>query len=276
MEFERYQLVYKIDHNKKYIRLLGEIFFERNKKYGNIFYNHKKFPLMEKFETSNLKKKELKIDLIFYKINYNKSFMFKDCDSLTSFQKYNIKDKYHCNRILNTQEVEESLFDYINESDYSENTLYQTLNVIDNNFLEYSSIKEENNIESKSTTVSNIYNNFNLFNNEKYGFYALSGMFYNCSSLIYVSGITDWNTILKFVINVMDWGRRPIFGYPNRYRRYVWNNNNNVSDMSGIFYNCSSLISLPDISKWFTHNVTNMSTMFYNCSSLICLPDISK
>ena len=274
MEFERYQLIYKIDHNKKYIRLLGENFFERNKKCGNIFYNNKKFHLMEKFETCNLKKKELKIDLIFYKIIYNKSFMFKDCDSLTSFQKYNIKDKYHCNRILNTHEVEESLFDYINESDYSENTLYQTLNVIDNNFLEYSSIKEENNIESNTTTLSNIYNNFNLFNKENYGFYALSGMFYNCSSLIYVSGITDWNTILKFVI---EGDHRFLFSIEpsNRYTRYVWNNNN-VSDMSGIFYNCSSLISLPDISSWYTYTVKNMSTMFYNCSSLISLPDISN
>ena len=46
--------------------------------------------------------------------------------------------------------------------------------------------------------------------------------------------------------------------------------------MSWIFYNCSSLISLPDISKWNISNVYNMSGMFSNCSSLISLPDISK
>ena len=53
-------------------------------------------------------------------------------------------------------------------------------------------------------------------------------------------------------------------------------NTNNVTDMSFMFYICSSLYSLPDISKLNTTNVINMSFMFYNCSSLSCLPDISK
>ena len=43
-----------------------------------------------------------------------------------------------------------------------------------------------------------------------------------------------------------------------------------------MFYNCSSLKSLPDISKWNTNKVIDMSDMFYNCSSLKSLPDISK
>ena len=49
-----------------------------------------------------------------------------------------------------------------------------------------------------------------------------------------------------------------------------------VTDMSYMFYGCSSLSSLPDISKWNTNNVTNLSWMFYGCSSLSYLPDISK
>jgi len=51
---------------------------------------------------------------------------------------------------------------------------------------------------------------------------------------------------------------------------------NNVTDMSYMFYGCSSLSSLPDISKWDTDNVTNMSYMFHGCSSLSSLPDISE
>jgi len=39
---------------------------------------------------------------------------------------------------------------------------------------------------------------------------------------------------------------------------------------------CSSLSSLPDISKWNTNNVNDMKCMFYGCSSLSSLPDISK
>ena len=53
-------------------------------------------------------------------------------------------------------------------------------------------------------------------------------------------------------------------------------NTNNVINMSNIFSFCSSLSSLPDISKWNTNNVINMSHIFYMCSSLSSLPDISK
>ena len=53
-------------------------------------------------------------------------------------------------------------------------------------------------------------------------------------------------------------------------------NTENVIDMSRMFYNCESLTSMPDISKWNTHNVIDMKYMFYNCKSLKSLPDISK
>ena len=50
----------------------------------------------------------------------------------------------------------------------------------------------------------------------------------------------------------------------------------NVTNMRGMFWRCSSLLSLPDISKWNTNNVTNMRGMFWGCSSLSSLPDISN
>ena len=44
---------------------------------------------------------------------------------------------------------------------------------------------------------------------------------------------------------------------------YIYNwDTSNITSMSNMFYNCSSLISLPDISKWNTKNVTNMSGIF--------------
>ena len=52
--------------------------------------------------------------------------------------------------------------------------------------------------------------------------------------------------------------------------------NKNFNDMSFMFYKCSSLLSLPDISKWNTSNVTNFRYMFSNCSLLSSLPDISQ
>ena len=42
-----------------------------------------------------------------------------------------------------------------------------------------------------------------------------------------------------------------------------------------MFWNCSSLLYLPDISKWNTSNVINMNNMFSQCSRLKKVPDIT-
>jgi surface protein len=53
-------------------------------------------------------------------------------------------------------------------------------------------------------------------------------------------------------------------------------NTSNVIILSYVFEKCSSLKKLPDISKWKTNKVTNMNGLFYGCKSLSYLPDISK
>ena len=51
---------------------------------------------------------------------------------------------------------------------------------------------------------------------------------------------------------------------------------NNIKNMNYLFSGCSSLLSLPDISKWNTKNLENMNYLFNKCSSLCSLPDLSK
>ena len=46
--------------------------------------------------------------------------------------------------------------------------------------------------------------------------------------------------------------------------------------MGCMFYGCSSLSKLPDISKWNTNNVTNMNRMFYGCNSNLNIPSKFK
>ena len=46
--------------------------------------------------------------------------------------------------------------------------------------------------------------------------------------------------------------------------------------MDRIFFKCSSLLSLPDISKWNINNVQNIDGIFGGCNSLISLPNISN
>ena len=100
----------------------------------------------------------------------------------------------------------------------------------------------------------------------------LSYMFYNCTSLISITGLSKINTsnvkkmehmfencsLLKQISDISKWDI------------------NCVIDISNMFQDCSSLKSLPDISNWNTNQIENISEIFSNCSSLISLPDISK
>ena len=51
---------------------------------------------------------------------------------------------------------------------------------------------------------------------------------------------------------------------------------NAIINMSCLFYKCSSLFSIPDISKWDTSNVINMSYLFGKYKNLENLRDISN
>ena len=46
--------------------------------------------------------------------------------------------------------------------------------------------------------------------------------------------------------------------------------------MEGMFYGCSSLSSLPDISKWNTSNVEDMYYMFHKCKDSLNIPSKFK
>jgi len=50
---------------------------------------------------------------------------------------------------------------------------------------------------------------------------------------------------------------------------------NEIRDMSYMFYECASLLSIVNFSKWKTNNINNASYMFYGCSSLNDLEGIS-
>ena len=82
---EIYKLLYKNEKDKKYTRILGEDFFQRNKITGYFIYNNIKYKLKEKIVIKNLNEDEIKIEMRFFKIIYNKNSMFKDCTSLIQF-----------------------------------------------------------------------------------------------------------------------------------------------------------------------------------------------
>ena len=235
MEYERYELVYNIDKNEEYLRLLGEEFYQKNKTFGNFFYKNRKYRLVEKIKTNNLKQDELKIDIIFYKIIYNKRCMFKDCESLIKFSQPKIKDKQYYSQIISIHEEEDNLFDFYDEDKITENTLYENIKDIEN-FSDYSAISQKNIKESNNSTILKMYERLKFV--PKDNSVILAEMFSFCPSLQSIEDISEWNT-------------------------------DNLIDMSGMFEGCSSLEILPDISKWNTYNTTNTSSLFSSCSSLI-------
>jgi surface protein len=100
----------------------------------------------------------------------------------------------------------------------------------------------------------------------------MSNMFEGCSSLIYLSNfnlktneVSNMSYIFKDCTSLSS--------LPPDISKW---DTSKVSDMSGMFYNCINLSNLPDISKWNINNVNYLSGIFYNCSSLLNVPDISK
>ena len=73
-------------------------------------------------------------------------------------------------------------------------------------------------------------------------------------------------------ISYMFYGCSTLIGFKDILKLNI----KNIINMNSIFYGCSSLGKLPDISMWNTNSVKDMNNLFYGCSSLKSLPDISK
>ena len=107
----------------------------------------------------------------------------------------------------------------------------------------------------------------------------ISGIFAECSSLKTLPDLSKWFN-RPACLEKMDY---PLFfskiGLTFDRNKYIVNEDLIYSDflnLAYIFYDCESLESLPDISKWNTDLAVNIKGMFYNCSNLKKLPDISK
>ena len=157
-----------------------------------------------------MKEDEIKINIIFFRKIYNKTYMFKNCYTLIKFSIINKDDKLEFPEILNLPEEEENLFDIYDDEIISEKPL----------------TKELMNYESFPYIYSEI-------------------------SQKTLQNYSSFSTIKK---------------YHDDLKAFV--KNESEYNLAGIFYNCLSLKSLPDVSKWNINNVININLMFYNCSSL--------
>ena len=272
---EKYELTYKVEKGQTILRLLGEDFFNVNKASGNFIYKNKLCKLKEKMEIKNIKEKEIKIEIRFFKTLLNKNDMFRNCDSLIKFSVPIAKNKGQSSSSVEIFEEEENLIDsYFENFNSFKETFYDNLDDIDNLFgyselLEKPRNSKDNSNSSKKTTIKNYMNELK---NIPEHFFNLSRMFYNCTSLLYVDDKSEWNDYSLNNIYEMFYNCPSLISLPDMSN---WNINN-VKDLGCVFQSCSSLKSLPDISNWNTNNVTKMNGLFYECKSLVSLPDISK
>ena len=125
---------------------------------------------------------------------------------------------------------------------------------------------EDDYLEIKLNEVKNIKNMSSMFCLCKYfKIRYIKGkkhkMFDVCSSLKYLSDISNWNT---YKVEIMS----GIFHNCSSYHHpdiSKWNASN-VRSKNYMFSGCKLLASLPDISRWNISNVTNKDNMFYSCN----------
>ena len=67
---------------KSKLRILGEYFCRNNKNKGKLIINNKKSEIIEFINIENINKEQIKIKMLLNNNLYNKSYMFKDCQTL--------------------------------------------------------------------------------------------------------------------------------------------------------------------------------------------------
>ena len=102
----------------------------------------------------------------------------------------------------------------------------------------------------------------------------MSYMFYNCTSLTDITGLSYWDTSKVTTMESMFSGYYNGSYYYNQITNLdalepyknnnpnIWNTGN-VTNMSNMFFICESLIDITGISNWDTSKVTSFYRMFY-------------
>ena len=255
--------------NDKIIRVLGNEFIRNNRNKIKFIIKNKKSKLVEYIDISNIKEDEIKIKLVLKDNISNKSFMFKDCESL-------IKLSIKTDRKINLEKISELKEDKDLDIEFNNYYLNNNQKNIDNIFYNYDFFDKDS---SFSKTIENTENSSKLFSNtssypelietKNSRNLNLRYLFFNCLSLVSLpSEISKWNIEDTIDISGIFKNCITLESLPDLSK---WNTKS-VIDVSSIFHNCISLKSLPDLSKWNTSNILDMNSIFHNCISLLSLP----
>ena len=285
-----YSIIYNINEKDKRIKLFGSHFIENNKNNCFLKVNNQNINLTEYYDLEKENKSKIlkviligknkQIDKKNKNIMTNISYMFHECNSLSSLTDFsnwntiNIENMYgmfyDCNSLINLPDI--SKWNTNNAKDMND-IFYKS-----NEFTMIYGIKKYD-IKIKLFDSYFVENNkdkcYLIINDKKVNlcdFYVLDEG--KKPKILKVKLIENNPRTNKIITNMsrMFYQCKSLLSLPDISK---WNTIN-VIDMSDMFYKCESLSSLPAISKWDTNNVIDMSGLFYDCISLLYLPDISK
>ena len=216
-----YKMGYKIEENQNKLKILGTNFVKNNRNKAKLVINNKKSNLKDELllKDINFPEYNLKIKMILLNNLSNRSYMFKDCESLlellinNNIQNKEFKEKINNNSSINVEidfEGEDTIY-HINEEDNDDDNDYSySLSEKTNNFGNSDSDEKSENFKTNVENLTVFY----LLSEIKFSknnYYILTEMFKNCKSLLSLSEIL------------------------NNYKY------NNIIDISNMFYNCSSI-----------------------------------
>ena len=308
-----FKLIYKIKENEKSIPIFSQkyIFFQARK--CKMIINNQIFNLTKEYQIQVPNLKELKIKLlIFSEYNLNLKFMFLK----SSLMKFSIisphKNNSEKEEINNSRKYNNTFIEHDDN-----NLIYQADNLTSTNkneefsFIKYSFLKqyfhnhfyilskensnyykEKEKIINKNNCLKHPLSSSELDNDDEKSFsFDVSSLSSLSESNINRNNYTNTNeNLFKEFIYYCEYPRYlikkgDISIYKLSYMFYGCSSLVSISDISqfdiskckdisGIFELCTSLETLSDISNWDTHEVVNISRIFADCSKLQSLPDI--
>ena len=311
-----FNVFYSNNEQKNKIKIINPNFLDKNKGKYKIIYNNKIYPLQSEFIINEKKIKQIKVKLLCYVKIQNTSNITKECKSFEISYENNKYKKimYNCPQYLIYPLHELSQIIYKNQiikgkisifgENFVKNNKDKCFIIYKNKIFPLTEYFHFNNIEKEDTKLEIILIELQEINDrsymfdscyyleefpllrdesekkaiisEKYSYKENSNIyneFYSESKTLCLEekAITEYNTVFSCQTTLLE--LFPSFSF--KFDKYHLNNSS-CTNMTAMFDGCSSLISLPDISKWNTKNVINMSNIFNECSSLIVIPKISK
>ena len=121
MEVELYKMTYKKRNNSNELKILGEEFVKHNKNKGFLIIDNKKKKLNSKYDISKNNFSQIKIQMVLNRNIFNKSCIFKNCESLESFTPFSIDEEIN-SKDVNENTDKENIEEEINSKDENENT----------------------------------------------------------------------------------------------------------------------------------------------------------